>query len=75
MAREAILHKVNPYELHGVRYYQMFIAYAEAPESIREVRLPHDVVYATPQDGDRILVEAILSMVTGVQKQPDSSSA
>ena len=69
MAREAIIHKVNPYELHGVRYYQIFLAYADAPETIREVRLAHDVVYDSPSEGDRVKVEAILSIVTEVSKQ------
>ena len=71
MAREAIIRKVNPYELHGVRYYQLYLSYAETPDSVQEVRLPHDVVYDAPADGDRVSVESILSMVTGVSKQAE----
>ena len=70
MARDAIIHKVNPYELHGVRYYQLFISYADTPESVREVRLSHDAVYKDPADGDEVTVENILSMVTEVRKRP-----
>jgi hypothetical protein len=69
MARDAIIYKVNPYELHGVRYYQLFIAYDDAPDTLREVRLPHDAVYESPADGDLVSVESILSMVTEVRKQ------
>ena len=68
MAREAIIQKVNSYELHGVRYYQMFLSFLDTPNSIREVRLPHDSVYASPMDGDRVMVEAILSVVTDIKK-------
>lgn len=71
MARDAIVHKVNPYELHGVRYYQLFLAYADEPGSLQEVRLPHDSVYASPSDGDHVTVESILSMVTEVRKKTD----
>ena len=59
---------MNPYELHGVRYYQMFLSFDDAPDSLREVRLSHDVVYPSPSDGDRVTVETILSMITGVKK-------
>jgi hypothetical protein len=68
MAQEAIIRKVNPYELHGVRYYQIFLSYTDAPDMVREVRLSHDVVYPSPQDGDVVKVEAILTMVTGLSK-------
>jgi hypothetical protein len=69
MAREAIIQKVNPYELHGVRYYQIFLSYADTPESVREVRLSHEAVYASPSDGDLVTVETLLSMVTEVKKR------
>jgi len=69
MAREAYLHKVNPYELHGVRWYQMFIAFPDAPDMVREVRLSHDAVYPEPADGDTVMVEQILSMITEVKKK------
>lgn len=74
MARDAIIHKVNPYELHGVRYYQLFLAYDDAPDRLSEVRLSHDVVYASPSDGDRVSVESILSIVTEVKKKDDQHS-
>ncbi len=69
MGRDAIIRKVNPYELHGVRYYQLFISFADQPEMVREYRLSHDTVYADPQDGDEVEVQMILSMVTEVKKK------
>ena len=74
MPREAIIHKVNPYELHGVRYYQIFLAYANTPDSLREVRLAHDLVYPSPGEGDRVTVESLLSVVTEVKKKDDWGS-
>jgi hypothetical protein len=71
MSHEAIIHKVNPYELHGVRYYQIFLAFEDTPNSLREVRLAHDAVYESPRDGDRVIVETLLSMITGVKKMDD----
>jgi hypothetical protein len=71
MARDAIIRKVNPYELHGVRHYQIFLSFDDTPESVREVRLAHDAVYASPSDGDRVSVETLLSMVTEVRKKAD----
>jgi hypothetical protein len=71
MPREAIIHKVNPYELHGVLHYQMSLSFEDTPESLREVRLAHDAVYASPCGGDRVMVETLLSMITGVKKKDD----
>ena len=67
IARDAVILQINGYELHGVRYYQMFLSFSDSPESVREVRLPHDVVYSSPTEGDRVSVEAILSVVTEVK--------
>ena len=68
MGREAVILKLAPYDLHGVRYYQMFLSYRDAPDRVQEVRLPHDVVYPSPAEGDYVSVEMLLSMVTGVSK-------
>ena len=70
MAQEATIRKLNPYELHGVLYYQMFLSYAETPDLVHEVRLAHDVVYPSPAEGDIIEVERLLSIVTAVKKKP-----
>lgn len=69
MAREAIIHNVRPYDLHGVRYYQLAVAYSNDPESIREVRISNDSIYDSPTAGDKIEVDMILSVVTEVRKK------
>jgi hypothetical protein len=57
-----------PYDLHGVRWYQLLISYVDAPAQLHQVRLSHDMVYDSPQEGDRVSVETLLSMVTEVRK-------
>ena len=74
MGREGTILKLNPYDLHGVRYYQMFIEFDDAPGKFQEVRLPNDVVYTEPAAGDRVAVDQLLSMVTGVRKLEARSS-
>jgi len=68
MAREALIHRVDPYELHGVRYYRLFVEYSDAPGQIASMGLAHDMVYPDPAEGDRVSIDALLSVVTGVRK-------
>ncbi len=69
MAREAIIREVNRYDLHGVGYYRLVVSYNDEPNSVQEVRISHDSIYHEPTDGDRILVEAVLNVVTEVRKK------
>ena len=66
MAREAVIHAVQPYDLHGVHYYAVRYAYANEPDALREARLAHDSIYPDPKAGDQILVEAVLNVVTDI---------
>jgi len=69
LAREAIVRVVKPYELHGVRYYQLTVSYGDDPDSVREIRISHDSIYDDPSAGDRIEVDMILNIVTEVRKK------
>ena len=69
MAREAIIREVHQYDLHGVAYYRLLVSYSAEPNSVQEVRISHDSIYGEPADGDRILVEAVLNIVTEVRKK------
>ena len=69
MAREAIIREVHQYNLHGVLYYRLLVSYSAEPNSVREVRISHDSIYDNPTDGDQILVEAIINVVTEVRKK------
>ncbi|MBI1886044.1 MAG: hypothetical protein HYS09_07025 [Chloroflexi bacterium] len=69
MAREALLRKVQPYSLHGEPYYQLFFSYADEPEAVREARMAATNVYPNPQEGDTVLIDSVLNVVTGVEKK------
>ena len=69
MAREAIVRNVKPYELHGVPHYQLAVSFVDEPDSVREVSIAHDSIYANPSVGDSIVVDMILSVVTEVRKK------
>ena len=60
---------MNRYDLHGVAYYRLVVSYSDEPDSVQEVRISHDSIYGEPADGDGILVEAILNVVTEVRKK------
>lgn len=64
---EATIQAVQPYDLHGVRYYALRYLVGDDPRP-REARLSHDMVYADPQPGDRVDVRAILGIVDRVTK-------
>ena len=35
----------------------MFLSFDDTPDSLREARLAHDAVYASPEEGDRVAVD------------------
>ena len=67
----AVLHAVQPYELHGVRYYQF--QYVGDDGQPRQARLSHDMAYADPQPGDTVEIHAILGIVDRVSRVEDAS--
>ena len=69
MAREAIIREVSRYDLHGVAYFRLLVSYDKAPDSVQEVRICHDSIYKEPADGDHIVVDAVMNVVTEVRKQ------
>jgi hypothetical protein len=61
MSREASIHKVNPTSYTGVSYYRIFVSFEDTPNSLREVRFAHDAVYESRCEGDRVIVETLLT--------------
>jgi hypothetical protein len=57
---EAVIRAIQPYELHGVRWYR--IAY--------EARFSFDVIYPDPQPGDRVRIRKLLGVVDRIEKAP-----
>ena len=63
----ATIEAVQPYDLHGVRYYRL-IYRVDGEDGMREARLSHDMVYPEPQPGDAIEVRAILGIVDQIAR-------
>lgn len=64
---QATIQAVQPYELHGLRYYRLlYLVDGEAQP--REARLSHDMTYPDPDAGDRVDVHAILGIVDRVTR-------
>lgn len=53
---------VQPYELHGTRYYAVLYQLDGDPAQ-REARLSFEMIYENPRPGDRVLVQQILGVV------------
>ena len=69
MAREAVIHRVNPYLLHGEQYYEILYAYSNEPDTLRQSRIAHTNIYSNPEEGDHVLIEAVLNVITEISKK------
>ncbi len=69
MARDALIHRVNPYLLHGEQYYEIVYAYTNEPDTLRQSRIAHTNIYPSPQEGDHVLIEAVLNIITEIKKK------
>ncbi len=69
MARDAVLRRVNPYLLHGEQYYEIFYTYTNEPDTLRQSRIAHNYIYVNPQEGDPVLIEALLNVITEIKKK------
>ena len=69
MAREAVIRRVNPYLLHGEQYYEIFYSYTNEPDALRQSRIAHTNIYSNPEEGDHVLIEAVLNVITEISKK------
>ena len=65
---EAILAAVQPYEIHGSRYFRIAYAPAGDPDRIAEGRVAAESIYADPQPGDRVEIRSLLGVIDDVKK-------
>jgi hypothetical protein len=65
---EAVLRAVQPYDLHGVRWYRVAFSPPEQLDRVYEARFSWDVIYPDPQPGDRVRVRRLLGIVDKVEK-------
>jgi hypothetical protein len=69
VARDAVIHRVKPYLLHGEQYYEILYCYTNEPDTPRQSRIAHTNIYPNPQEGDDVLIEAILNIITEIKKK------
>lgn len=65
---EAVILAIQPYDLHGVRWYRIAYAPLANPDAVQETRFSWDVIYPDPQPGDRIKVRTLLGIVDRIEK-------
>jgi hypothetical protein len=63
---EAIVLEVAPFELHGVRYYDLAVGFPD--RSVQQARLGAESVPEDLQKGDRILATRVANMVVSVRR-------
>ncbi|MCH8814179.1 MAG: hypothetical protein IH957_03650 [Chloroflexi bacterium] len=69
MGREGVIRRVKPYLLHGEQYYEIVYSYADEPDALRQARVAHTNIYASPEAGDEVEIDAILSVITEIRKK------
>jgi hypothetical protein len=68
MLIEAILAAVQPYEIHGTRFYRITYAAKDEPDRIVEGRVAAEGIYRDPQAGDRVSIHTLLGIIDEVKK-------
>ncbi len=63
---EAIVLEVAPFDLHGVRYYDLAVGFPD--RSVQQARLGAESVPEDLQKGDRILATRVANMVVSVRR-------
>lgn len=64
--REAMVTEVRPFDLHGVTYYDLTVAFSD--RSTETARLGPEAVPDGLQVGDRVLVTMAANMVISVRR-------
>jgi hypothetical protein len=65
---EAIIRAIEPYDLHGVRWYRIAYSPAATPAAVSEARFSWDVIYPNPQPGDRVRIRTLLGVIDRVER-------
>jgi hypothetical protein len=63
---EAVILEVAPFDLHGVRYYDLVVGFPD--RSVTQARLGAESVPEGLQKGDRILATRVANMVVSVRR-------
>ena len=69
---EAILAAVQPYDIHGTRYFRIAYALKSDPDRVTEGRVAAEGIYRGAQPGDRVDIRVLLGVIDEVKKLPDA---
>ena len=74
-SRDAILHKLQPISIHGQLSYDVHYTFADEPDGqVRVARVGNEALGPGLQDGDRIRLDFLVGVVTGVHRAPKDFS-
>lgn len=65
---EAILAMVEPYSVHGTRFFRIVYATADQPDRMTEGRVAFEGMYKDPQAGDRVDIRMLLGVIDSVTR-------
>ncbi|MBI2766686.1 MAG: hypothetical protein HYX53_12360 [Chloroflexi bacterium] len=65
---EAILAAIQPYDIHGTRYFKILYATKDQPDRMTEGRVAAEGIYRGAQPGDRIDIRFLLGVIDEVTK-------
>ncbi len=69
--REAIVLEVRPWDLHGVGYVDVTVAFPD--RRVETARLGSESVPADLDEGERVLVSSALNVIVSLRRPPDGA--
>jgi hypothetical protein len=66
---EGRLEGLQPYAIHGTRYYRVFYSHADAPDEILRCQLPFEAFDPESRPGDPITITYLLKTVMKIEKR------
>jgi hypothetical protein len=69
---DGTLEGLQPYTIHGTRYYRVFYSHADNPDVILQTQLPFDALDDTLKPGDPITITYLLKTVMRVTRRQGS---
>lgn len=65
---EAILAAIQPYDVHGSKYFRIAYARRDDPDRVHEGRVAAESIYADAAAGDRVRIRMILGVIDDVSR-------
>jgi hypothetical protein len=68
-SREGVIHRVQPISIHGQLSYDLHYTFADEPDSqVRVARVGPEAISPGLQDGDRVMLDFMIGVVTSVSR-------